>query len=87
MLNDYIKHIVSLQVTTSGQVIGGVLAKTKLQAQKAARAVRVEYKELKPIISIDVRHKQNLNYCVDPHFHHNLLIVCTMRRNIMDRMT
>jgi xanthine dehydrogenase/oxidase len=34
-------------------VIGAVLAETKLQAQRAAKAVKITYEELKPIITIE----------------------------------
>ncbi|KAH6638411.1 xanthine dehydrogenase/oxidase [Boeremia exigua] len=41
------------KVLSHGQVIGMVYADTALEAQAAARAVKVEYEELKPILSID----------------------------------
>lgn len=41
------------KVYSHGQPIGMVYAETALQAQAAARAVRVEYEELKPILTID----------------------------------
>lgn len=44
-----------LQVTCQGQVIAGILADTQLHAQRAARAVVIEYQELEPIITIKVR--------------------------------
>jgi len=49
-------EIVSVrQVTCEGQIIGGILAETRSQAQRAAKAVRVTYEDLKPIITIEVR--------------------------------
>ncbi|KAF1349274.1 hypothetical protein EJ07DRAFT_140632 [Lizonia empirigonia] len=41
------------KVLCHGQVIGMVYADTALEAQAAARAVKVEYEELKPILTID----------------------------------
>lgn len=41
------------KVLSHGQVIGMVYADTALEAQAAARAVKVEYEELKPILTID----------------------------------
>jgi xanthine dehydrogenase/oxidase len=41
------------KVTSHGQPIGLVYAETALKAQEAARSVKVEYDELKPILSID----------------------------------
>lgn len=38
-----------------GQVIGAVVADTQVHAQRAAKAVKVEYEELEPIITIKVR--------------------------------
>ncbi|XP_064600707.1 xanthine dehydrogenase/oxidase-like [Liolophura sinensis] len=40
------------KVTCQGQVIAGILADTQLHAQRAARAVFIEYEELEPIITI-----------------------------------
>ena len=37
-----------------GQTIGAILADTQAHAQKAAKAVKVEYEELDPIITIEV---------------------------------
>lgn len=42
------------QVTCVGQVIGAVIAETKDAALKAAQAVKVEYEDLPPIITIEV---------------------------------
>jgi xanthine dehydrogenase/oxidase len=41
------------KVFSQGQPIGLVYAETALKAQAAARAVKVEYEELKPILTID----------------------------------
>lgn len=41
------------KVYSHGQPIGLVYAETALKAQEAARAVKVEYEELKPILTID----------------------------------
>ncbi|KAM8905353.1 xanthine dehydrogenase/oxidase isoform 2-T2 [Spinachia spinachia] len=40
------------QVTCVGHIIGAVVADTQLQAQRAARAVRVQYEELQPVVTI-----------------------------------
>lgn len=45
----------SLQVTCVGHIIGAVVADTQLHAQRAAKAVRIEYEELQPIVTIQVR--------------------------------
>lgn len=45
----------SLQVTCVGHIIGAVVADTQLHAQRAAKAVRVQYEELQPIVTIQVR--------------------------------
>lgn len=44
-----------LQVTCVGHIIGAVVADTQLHAQRAAKAVRIQYEELQPIITIQVR--------------------------------
>lgn len=41
------------EVTSHGAIIGAVVAKTKLQAQRAARLVKVEYEDLPMILTID----------------------------------
>lgn len=41
------------EVTCHGQIIGAIVAKTKLQAQRAARKVKVEYEELPLILTIE----------------------------------
>jgi len=41
-------------VTCQGHIIGAVLAETREQAQRAAKAVKVTYEDLQPIITIDV---------------------------------
>ena len=43
------------QVTCEGQVIGAIVAETQTEAQRAAKAVKVQYEELEPIITIEVR--------------------------------
>uniref|UniRef100_A0AAX7VU14 Xanthine dehydrogenase/oxidase n=1 Tax=Astatotilapia calliptera TaxID=8154 RepID=A0AAX7VU14_ASTCA len=40
------------EVTCVGHIIGAVVAKTQLQAQRAAKAVRIEYEERQPVITI-----------------------------------
>lgn len=49
-----------LQVTCVGHVIGAVVADTQLHAQRAAKAVSIQYEELQPIITIQVSH-----LCID----------------------
>lgn len=39
-----------------GHVIGAVVADTQLHAQRAAKAVSIQYEELRPIITIQVSH-------------------------------
>ena len=60
VLKRYIKHdLINLclfQVVCEGQVIGGIIAETQVQAQKAAKAVKVTYEELPPIVTIEVGH-------------------------------
>lgn len=45
----------SLQVMCVGHIIGAVLADTQLHAQRAAKAVKIQYEELQPIVTIQVR--------------------------------
>lgn len=45
----------SHQVTCVGHIIGAVVADTQLHAQRAAKAVRVQYEELQPVVTIQVR--------------------------------
>ncbi|XP_008301642.1 xanthine dehydrogenase/oxidase isoform X1 [Stegastes partitus] len=40
------------QVTCVGHIIGAVVADTQLHAQRAARAVRIQYEELPPVVTI-----------------------------------
>ncbi|KAK5874775.1 hypothetical protein CesoFtcFv8_027332 [Champsocephalus esox] len=40
------------QVTCVGHIIGAVVAETQLEAQRAAKAVKVQYEELKAVITI-----------------------------------
>jgi xanthine dehydrogenase/oxidase len=41
-------------VTCFGQVIGAIVAKDQITAQRAKKLVKVEYEDLKPIITIEV---------------------------------
>ena len=41
-------------MTSAGQVIGAIVADTQAQAQRAAKAVKVEYEDLPSIITIEV---------------------------------
>uniref|UniRef100_A0A8C8A1D0 xanthine dehydrogenase n=1 Tax=Oryzias sinensis TaxID=183150 RepID=A0A8C8A1D0_9TELE len=43
------------QVTCVGQIIGAVVADSQPHAQRAAKAVKIEYEELQPVITIQVR--------------------------------
>lgn len=43
-----------------GHIIGAVVADTQLHAQRAAKAVKIQYEELKPIVTIQV----GANNCV-----------------------
>lgn len=45
----------SPQVTCVGHIIGAVVADTQLHAQRAAKAVRIQYEELQPVVTIQVR--------------------------------
>lgn len=45
-----------VQVTCVGHIIGAVVADTQLHAQRAAKAVSIQYEELRPIITIQVGH-------------------------------
>lgn len=45
----------SVQVTCVGHIIGAVVADTQLHAQRAAKAVKIQYEELQPVITIQVR--------------------------------
>lgn len=45
-----------LQVTCVGHIIGVVVADTQLHAQRAAKAVSIQYEELPPIVTIQVSH-------------------------------
>lgn len=38
-----------------GQIIGAVVADSQPHAQRAAKAVKIEYEELQPVITIQVR--------------------------------
>lgn len=45
----------STQVTCVGHIIGAMVADTQLHAQRAAKAVRIQYEELQPVVTIQVR--------------------------------
>lgn len=49
-----VAHPLCLQVTCVGHIIGMVVADTQLHAQRAAKAVSIQYEELQPIITIQV---------------------------------
>ncbi|XP_049426562.1 xanthine dehydrogenase/oxidase [Epinephelus fuscoguttatus] len=40
------------QVTCVGHIIGAVVADTQIHAQRAAKAVRIQYEELRPVVTI-----------------------------------
>ena len=42
------------QVTCQGHIIGAIVADNQAAAQRAAKLVRVEYEELRPILTIEV---------------------------------
>ena len=58
------------QVTCEGQVIGAIVAETQTEAQRAAKAVKVQYEELEPIITIEVTYA--LMYIVSTYFKYYL---------------
>ena len=43
-----------------GHIIGGVLADTQEHSRRAARAVKVTYEDLTPIVTIEVRRRTNV---------------------------
>lgn len=43
-----------LQVTCVGHIIGAVIADTQEHSRRAAKAVKIKYEELKPIVTIQV---------------------------------
>lgn len=43
-----------MQVTCQGHVIGAIIANTQAEAQRAARAVKIQYEELPAIVTIKV---------------------------------
>ena len=47
------------QVTCVGQVIGAIVAETQVQAQRAAKMVKITYEELLRILTIEVTKKKN----------------------------
>uniref|UniRef100_A0A3Q2NQT9 Xanthine dehydrogenase n=1 Tax=Fundulus heteroclitus TaxID=8078 RepID=A0A3Q2NQT9_FUNHE len=42
-------------VTCVGHIVGAVVADTQLHAQRAAKAVKIQYEELEPVVTIQVR--------------------------------
>ncbi|KAJ8111795.1 hypothetical protein OPT61_g5696 [Boeremia exigua] len=62
------------KVLCHGQVIGMVYADTALEAQAAARAVKVEYEELKPILTIDEAIATNSFFAHGKHLRKGLAI-------------
>ena len=57
-LNEYVNSKMPrllFQVVHQGQIIGAILAETRSEAQRAAKAVHVTYEVLEPIITIKVR--------------------------------
>lgn len=42
-------------VTSVGQIIAIVLAKTKAMAQRYAKEVKIKYEKLEPVLSIEVK--------------------------------
>ena len=43
-----------VQVTCQGHIIGAIVADDQATAQRAAKLVKVEYRELEPILTIEV---------------------------------
>lgn len=48
------------KVTCVGHIIGAVVADTQIHAQRAAKAVKIQYEELKPIVTIQVGASYNV---------------------------
>uniref|UniRef100_A0A4W3HJP4 Xanthine dehydrogenase n=1 Tax=Callorhinchus milii TaxID=7868 RepID=A0A4W3HJP4_CALMI len=70
-------------VTCVGHIIGAVVADTQHHAQMAAKAIKVTYEELKPIITIQVIHStsqslitklQNSQFGTSHNAHHAMLL-------------
>lgn len=64
-MNDTGVHInyelIYFQVTSQGQVIGAVVAVDQITAQRASKLVKVEYKDLEPvIITIEVKRESSI---------------------------
>jgi xanthine dehydrogenase/oxidase len=57
-----IYEIILSQVTSQGQIIGLIIADNQELAQRAAKAVKVEYKPLHPIITIEVSALQQFQH-------------------------
>ena len=53
-IDELVGFIRSFQVLCEGQVIGAIIAETQVQAQNAAKAVKVTYEELPAIVTIEV---------------------------------
>lgn len=53
MLTDSVSKS-GLQVTCVGHIIGAVIADTQEHSRRAAKAVKIKYEELKPIVTIQV---------------------------------
>jgi len=49
------------KVTAQGQVIGAIIAKNRVVGQRAAKSVKIQYEELKPVITIEVGALDNTN--------------------------
>ena len=47
-------NYVFIQVIFHGQPIAGIVAKTREQARAASYLVKVEYQDLKPILTVEV---------------------------------
>ena len=63
---------------SQGQVIGAIVADTQVQAQRAAKCVKVDYEELEPIITIKV--SLNLDVCGLKLYVWHLMIWITLYR-------
>uniref|UniRef100_A0A4W3HEN0 Xanthine dehydrogenase n=1 Tax=Callorhinchus milii TaxID=7868 RepID=A0A4W3HEN0_CALMI len=66
------------EVTCVGHIIGAVVADTQHHAQMAAKAIKVTYEELKPIITIQARalitKLQNSQFGTSHNAHHAMLL-------------
>ena len=50
------------QVLCQGQAIGAIIADSQPEAQRAAKAVSIQYEELDPIITIEVGGRKKSPY-------------------------